>query len=173
MEMWIGIIASAIGGLILILLGVIAFFGKKWMNAREQNEKDRTDNDALEKEKRDKKEADIRAELVTTTAKIASDLSRKHAETVKELTEQIAGNRQVYIQHYEGTSAQIKEMDDRLVKRMDIANGRTTKVEKAVKNIIKNCDKRSQIFYKEAEGLRLRGSKERRGDIKPKIKRGK
>jgi membrane protein implicated in regulation of membrane protease activity len=147
MEILIGIIASTIGALILILLCVIAFFGKRWMDEREQNEKDRVANDALEKEKRDNKEAEIRAELVTTTARIASGLAIRHDTSVAELKEEIAGNRSVYIKHYEGTSEQIKEMDGRLVKRMDIANGRTTKVEKAVKGIVKKCEVRSRVFY--------------------------
>jgi hypothetical protein len=42
-------------------------------------------------------------------------------------------------------------MDKRLVDRMDVANGRTGKLEIAVGKVSTTCEERSKVFYKEAE----------------------
>jgi hypothetical protein len=140
------------------LFGIIAFFIKRWMNERERNEEKRDEKAEDEREKRDKKEAEIRAELVTTTAAIASDLSEKHNISVREIKTLVQGTRDFYNTTFTAITGQISEMDTKLVKRMDIANGRTKKLEekstslkKAVDKVSSTCEERSKAFYKEAE----------------------
>ena len=135
----IAIIVTIIGGLIGILTKVMAFLFKKWMADRE------------------KQEADIRSELVTTTAKIAHDLADRHDKAVADIKDTVTGNRIFYEKTYNDLSGQIREMDCRLVGRMDVANGRTAKLESrnnelkvAVEKVTTTCEERSKVFYKEA-----------------------
>ena len=139
----IGIIVTMIGGLFGVFIKVISYLVKKWMNDREQQE------------------ANIRAELFTITAKIAHDLADRHDEAVKDIKDKIAGNREYYVKSYGDISAQIKEMDIRLVQRMDVANGRTGKLEDGVHEITEKCEKRSKGFYIATENLKPVAKKKR------------
>jgi hypothetical protein len=121
----ISIIVGSIVGFVSGLFSIIFYFIKKWAKAREDYENNRDQREAEEKKERDKKEAAIRCELVSTTANIAHDLAEKHSQSVKEIKEKIESNHISYAQNNE----EIKCSLDALATQVRAANGRTGKNE--------------------------------------------
>jgi hypothetical protein len=136
---------------LVVIGGPIWYFGNRWVKARETVEDNLWKKHDKEIEKREQEGKDIRKELATETAKIACDLEQKHTLSASAIIDKITSNKEIYTQSYQEISSQIKEMDKRLVDRMDVANGRTGKLEIAVGKVSTTCEERSKVFYKEAE----------------------
>lgn len=100
-------------GVNVVLVTIVIYFGKKWINGIEAKIKD----DKIASE-----------ESVST---LRNDFSNCMSESSKEVKEMIRENKDVYNQH----SLEIKESINSLVEQVKIANGRTHKNELYIENV--------------------------------------
>jgi len=144
----IGIIVTALGGLITLLLSIISYFVRKWMKGREDYEEKRDRKEEINEAKRDKKDSDIRAELVTTTTSIATSLAEKHDKSVQEIKEKIQGNRDFYMQTYQEIKANyqdVKNSIDALSIHVATTNGSIIELKGKTAAIEVNCKEKTAV----------------------------
>jgi len=108
------------------VLAIGLYFIRKWMNAREDNEKE------------------IRKDIAERTTTVATDLAAKHEDSVKVITDKIQSNRDYYTQTY----GDIKCSIDKLSDHVEATNGRVKETEMAVRDVKTRCDERSKAFYR-------------------------
>jgi len=127
------------------MLGIVSHFIKKWMQQTDDTTK--TTATALAsvvlQHSKDIQTASekSRIELSIETAKIATDVK----EVLKEHRDDDRGR-----------SNEIKTSIDKLSEHVAIANGRTGKLEVAIKEITTRCEERSKVFYIETKKMEVR-----------------
>jgi len=126
-----------IGGVIVngFLFALVAFFIQRWMNRVEADRKE--DRDDVRR---------IAEEVSDRAEQTAKSVAEKTASTAEEIKVRIDGNRRFYETTFETNKEQYKEIKkeiEKLSKHMEVANGRTGKLEKDLAEQVLACKMRN------------------------------